>query len=92
MVGAQRHAGRALLVAAGGDDHGRPQGLAQLDGRHADAAAAALHQQGLARLQTPAVEHVDQTVKKVSGRLAASSLRPAGTGRHWASGTTHSSA
>jgi hypothetical protein len=91
MVGAQRQAGRALLVAAGRDDHGRPQGLGQLDGRHADAAAA-LHQQGLARLQAPAVEHVLQTVKKVSGRLAASIAQPAGTGRHWASGTTHSSA
>ena len=35
----------------------------------------------------------DQTVKKVSGRLAAStSLRPAGDGRHWAIGAAHNSA
>ena len=35
----------------------------------------------------------DQTVKKVSGRLAASmSLKPAGTGRHWPIGATQNSA
>ena len=34
-----------------------------------------------------------QTVKKVSGRLAASTIdRPAGTGRHWPAGATQSSA
>jgi hypothetical protein len=34
-----------------------------------------------------------QTVKKVSGSEAASmSLRPLGTGRHWPTGATHSSA
>ena len=34
-----------------------------------------------------------QTVKKVSGRLAASTLlRPLGTGRHWPTGATQNSA
>ena len=34
-----------------------------------------------------------QTVKKVSGRLAASIMfRPGGTGRHWPTGATHCSA
>ena len=51
MVGTERHAGGALVVAAGGDDHRRAQRLGQLDRGDADAAGAALHQQRLAGLQ-----------------------------------------
>ena len=41
----------------------------------------------------PRSKTFDQTVKKVSGRLAASmSLRLAGDGRHWPTGATQNSA
>jgi hypothetical protein len=48
----------------------RAHRLGQLDGRDADAAGAALHQQRLAGLQAARSNTFCQTVKKVSGRLA----------------------
>ena len=58
VVGAELQAGLALVVAAGRGDHRGAQRLGHLDRRDADAAGAALDQQGLARLQAAAVEHV----------------------------------
>jgi hypothetical protein len=77
----------ALGIAARRDNDRRAPGLGQLDRRHANAAAAALHQQGFAGLQSPRSNTLLQTVKKVSGKAAAcTSLKPAGTGRHWSTG------
>lgn len=58
MVGAQLEAGSALVGTAAGGNHDGAGRLGQLDRRHADTAGAALHEQGLTRLQTAAVEHV----------------------------------
>ena len=70
VVGTERHARRALLVAAGGDDHRRTGRLGELDRGDADAAGAPLHQQRLAGLQAGRSNTLDQTVKKVSGLAA----------------------
>ena len=52
VVGAERPAGRRLVLAADGHDHGRgAERLGELDRRGADARGAAVHEQGLAGLQ-----------------------------------------
>nr|GEU28380.1 hypothetical protein [Tanacetum cinerariifolium] len=56
--GAQRLARRHLVGAAGRGEHAVAHGAGQLDGRHADAGRAALHQQGFAADQMGAVEHI----------------------------------
>ncbi len=57
-LGAQLDAGGAFFGTAGGGEDPRAEGMGKLDGRGADAAGAAMHQEGLARLQTPAIEDV----------------------------------
>ena len=58
MVRAQRQTGGAFFVAARGDDDGGAARTRQLYRRDAYAAAAPLHQQGLACLQAGAVEDI----------------------------------
>jgi hypothetical protein len=55
---AQRHAGRAFLGGAGGGEYAMAHGPCHLDGGHADAAAAALHQEGFVGRQVRAHEDV----------------------------------
>jgi hypothetical protein len=55
----------------------------ELDRRHADAAAAALHQQRFTCLERPRSNTFDHTVKYVSGRLAGLDVGEIGRpGRH----------
>ena len=77
VVGTQLQAGLALGVAAGGGQHRGAEGLGQLDGRHADAAGAALHQQGLAGLQASAIEHVAPDGKEGLGQRRGLDVRQA---------------
>ena len=57
-VGAQRLAQLELLRRAGGGEHPRAERLGELDREAADAARAAVHEQGLVRLQAGDHEHV----------------------------------
>ena len=63
-------------------DHGRPERRAELDRERADAAAAAVDQQRLARAAAgPARTTFDQTVQATSGSAAASTSVDAGRHR-----------
>ena len=78
-IGAQRLAGAALLVAAGGDEHAVAQGAGHLDGRDADAARAPVHQQHLARRQPPAApHHAPDGEERLRERRALRHREPAG--------------
>jgi len=59
-IGAQREAARALLVGARRHRELRAGGLAELDRRGADAAAAAVHEGAAPRLERPELEHVQE--------------------------------
>ena len=61
-------AGRAFFAVAGRDDDLCAGGLGQLDGRGADAAAAAMHQQGLAGLQVSTIENIAPDREKGFGQ------------------------
>jgi hypothetical protein len=58
QIGAKRAAGLALLWRSGGDHDCRAQRLGQHDGGGADAARAAMDEQRLARLESPALENI----------------------------------
>ena len=58
VVRTQRKASRALFIAARRGDHGGTERTGKLDGGHANAARAALHQQGFPRLQTRTVKDI----------------------------------
>ena len=57
-VGAELAAGVAFLRRAGRHDHAGAEILGELDRGGADARRAAMHEQGLARLEAAALEHV----------------------------------
>ena len=58
VVGTERDAGGALVVAARGGDHDRAVRLGELDRGDADAAGAAVDQEPVAGLERAALEHV----------------------------------
>jgi hypothetical protein len=97
-LGAERLACPAFVRRAGRREHAETERMRDLDGRHADPARAALHQQRFCSPPSPAPSSARSntllhTVKNVSGNDAASmSVRPPGTGRHCGSGATAYSA
>ena len=85
-LGTQRATGSGLLVAPAVRRPGH-RSLGDLDRGDADAAGPAMHQDHVARLARARSKRLVQTVKNVSGRLAASTaVRPAGIGRHCTAG------
>jgi hypothetical protein len=94
VVGAELEAVIALGIAASRDNDRRAPGLGQLNRRHANAAAAALHQQGFAGLQSAPVKHIAPDREEGLGQAAAcTSLKPrapAGTGPRRSAETRHS--
>ena len=82
MVGAERLGLLGLVVVADRGDDGAADRLGHLDRDRADAGAAGMHQDGLARLELGVVEqHVLRRCEKAIGAQAASRMAmPAGTG------------
>jgi hypothetical protein len=90
---AQLSAFRAFIGGPGGCENARAEAAGELDGGGADAARSAMHQKVSPACRRPRSNTLVQTVKKVSGRAAASIIASLpGIGRHCGAGATQYSA
>src|SRR3954464_8511981 len=77
LVGAEPLAGSAFLIGPSGREHAVARGLRHLDGAHADARGAALHEERLARREARAVVDIAPDGEEGFGERGRFGERPA---------------